>query len=95
VSEITVPVFGDPETVKVEDLRPGDFVIEITAQQNVRRLLVNSAVKVIDTPTQWTWYVSISRKRHFMPSRYLTFQDPKFGRYNVPAEFEVIVRRPR
>lgn len=91
-------IFADPETVTVAQLRPGDFVVEVPTQMQVRGVRVMSGVKEVmegyEHPEYGVWTESRGYRRHRVTvlSRVLTFQSVK-GSLHYPSDFQVIVRR--
>jgi hypothetical protein len=98
MSDIQVPVFGEAETITVNDIQVGDFVVEFPAQHNVRGVRVNSAVRDY-TPRYdtWTRNSGYRRPRHHIPSMLITFEDRAWrgAGLDYPLDFTVIVRRPQ
>jgi len=85
--------FTDPQQITVGQIRPGDFVIEIPTQQNVRGIAPRSAARTAEA--DWTrWERRIGRRgRMSICSAKLTFVSYP-GSFNVPADFTATVRRP-
>jgi hypothetical protein len=91
-----VPVFGPPETVTVAELRAGDFLIAIPAQEGVRGVTVNSGIAELSD--DWnTWRQSTGYRRPKVPVRSVVIivRDPKAKPVNRPAGFLAEVRRPQ
>lgn len=96
--EIDVPVFGDPETIKVADLAVGDFVVEFPRQAGIRGKVISSAVaSLAETYDRWTAPNSPRprSKRHSVRSRKVTFADRSIVPIDVPISCEIVVRRPK
>lgn len=78
--------FAAAETISASDIREGDFIEIVPTQHNVRGLRVQSIVEVIDDDMT-TW----RRNRKRVPS--LVFMTMRKQRINIPASFDVVVRR--
>jgi hypothetical protein len=92
-------VFGDPETITVADLKPGDFVVTIPAYKGIRGYSFSTAVKTISDAAFGKWEEHHGRGRgHFrqqLQSRVMTFATQPAGIvFDYPLDAPVIVRRP-
>lgn len=86
--------FGDPETVTIGELMPGDFVIEVPAQGGLRGTTVNSGVKSIVESFDYTTNWRRGGRRFTVASRRLTFlSSPAGWCISWPSSFTVTVRR--
>jgi hypothetical protein len=87
--------FGDPETITVADLAPGDFVVQVPTQRGMRGFRVNSAVREMrDDHGSWTASTGYRRPRQSMRSRVIMWLDRTTAAVNLPLAFHVEVRRP-
>lgn len=90
MSEIT---FSEPHEVRIRDLRPGDFVVEVPTQEGIRGYKISSAVKAISLSTGGEYRQSNGYRRRRTPVE--TWQ-VSFVSHKVtilyPARFTCIAR---
>jgi hypothetical protein len=87
--------FGPEETIAIQDLRVGDFVIKVPKQMNMRGLIVNSAVRTIESKHGWVVRPRKGSKSGTpMPGKEISFQVARDRTFSWPDHFDVIVRRP-
>lgn len=92
---LDVPEYGDPETIPVSALAVGDFVVEYRAQQGIRGKRISSAVVAVETNwDRWTLSTGYRRKRLPVESRKIRFASREITGIDVPADHEIVVRRP-
>jgi hypothetical protein len=92
---VSIPTFGDVETITIGELAIDDFVVSVPPQRGVRGVRVNSGLR--DKREDYgTWTVSSGYRRPQMPVRswVLMFKDPHMVGLNYPDDFTVQVRRP-
>lgn len=86
------PAFGDTETIKVRDLRRGDWVQSYPAQHRIRGCEVGSGVKTIETSHRWYTQSRPRGPRMALDARRVTFLMSATV-LDVPADSDIIVRR--
>jgi hypothetical protein len=88
-------MFTDPQTIKVAELRPGDFVVSYPRQANVPGRTIRSTVATIDDSyTRWAHQSAPRRPKLPIHSRIATFVTSTISALDLPADCIVIVRRP-
>jgi hypothetical protein len=90
----TIPDFGPEETIKVADLKIGDFVSRVPTQANIRGLRVDSCVRTIEDRHGWYIKTGGHSKGMPVPGKLISFQTKRDRSFSWPDSFDVIVRRP-
>jgi hypothetical protein len=88
------PGFGDLETIKVGDLRAGDWVERFPQQRRIRGCLVQSGVRHIDASHRWYEQSRPRGPKMPLPASRITFLRPDAPVLDVPRDCDLIVRRP-
>jgi hypothetical protein len=87
--------FSDPQTIKVADLRIGDFVVEYPAQANVSAREIKSIVATLAARwDRWAHQSAPRRPKLPVPSKFATFVSSGIAPLDLPDDCDVIVRRP-
>jgi hypothetical protein len=89
---ISVPVYGDPESVSWGEIKPGDYVLDVPAQQRYRAATVNSGVTAAEITHDW--YVQTRKRGPKFPLRGARLTFISGDKLNLPCDFHVNVRRP-
>jgi hypothetical protein len=90
---MTDVTFGPAETVKVADLRVGDFAVSVPAQHNYRETRIDSGLATV-TDEYDRWTERYGRRRVSIRSRRLTFLTRSVPAVSCPADWQIVVRRP-
>ena len=87
--------FGEAETITVDQLVTGDFVVAFPTQAGIRGYRVNSGIREISAPAYGRWAMSggRGRPRRQILSRKIRFLDANCGGVDLPLTHEIIVRR--
>ena len=87
-------MFTDPQTIKVADLRVGDFVVSYPAQANVPARSIRSTVETLsDAYGSWVHQSAPRRPKLPIASRVATFVSRDVRALDLPSDCDVIVRR--
>jgi hypothetical protein len=89
-----IPEFGPEETITIANLEVGDFVIRIPAQDMIRGLLVNSAVRTIQDKHGWIKHHKGQKGGTPVSGKEISFQTERTRTFSWPDHYSVIVRRP-
>lgn len=92
---LAVPVFGDPETIAVSELRVGDFVVLFPEQGRIAGKNIASLVEQIEERYD-SWVSQYRPRGPKMPlaSRAVSFVARDNRGLDVPADCKIVVRRP-
>lgn len=91
---VVIPDFGPEETIKITDLKVGDFVLRVPAQANIRGLRVDSLVRTIEPKEGWVIKTGSNHKGMRVSGKIISFQAKRDQSFSWPDSFDVIVRRP-
>jgi len=87
--------FSDAQTIKVADLRIGDFVVSYPAQANVPARVIKSTVATLAARwDRWATQSAPRRPKLPVPSKFATFVTSGVSALDLPDDCDVIVRRP-